>query len=109
MERFELGEEGCFCCCKWQCFECQTVELEKRHAKNMVEAEFRRRAIDRSGMDRVVETAYTGWACECGQDIEPAATLLRCTGCRGLQLGILEPQEMATREEALKKTALAWA
>ena len=73
-----------------------------------MEAEFRRRTIVREGMDRDVKTAFLGWACPCGQDIGPDATLLRCTGCQGLRVGRLDAQEAAPRENALRKAAMAW-
>lgn len=77
--------------------------------KNEVEAEYRRRTIVELGMDGKAETvAMMGWACECGREIGPDATLLKCVGCQGMLVGKLDPGEAAAREQALTKNALAW-
>lgn len=83
-------------------------EVEKRNAKNSVEAEFRRRHFVGKGMDGNVKTVITDWACECGKEIGSGATLMRCVGCRGMRIGKVDPQDVAAREETLRKTALAW-
>ena len=76
--------------------------------KNDVEAEFRKRTLVGVGMDRGVKIVTMGWACQCGRDIGPDATLRKCYGCQGMRVGEVERQEVAAREETLRKTALAW-
>ena len=75
---------------------------------NSVEAEFRRRTFIGEGMDGEVKTVVLGWACECGGEIGPDATLMICIGCQGMVVGKLDPQEKVARENAMTKTALAW-
>ena len=108
MLRFEPARKGCTCCKKWLCFSCQTEEIERRGMKNSVEAEVRRRTLVGVRMDRGLKTVTVGWACKCGRDIGPDATLSKCIGCRGMRVGGVEPQEAAAREKTLRKTALAW-
>ena len=106
--RLKPAREGCSCCRKWLCFWCQTEEVEIRCAKNRVEAECKRRTIVRGGMDGDDPTVELGWACDCGRTIGPNATLLRCAGCQGLKYGRFDQQEAVSREENLRKAALAW-
>lgn len=108
MLHIEPSRKGCSCWNKWLCFSCLMEEVEKRNAKNSVEAEFRRRHFVGKGMDGNVKTVITGWACECGKEIGSGATLMRCVGCRGMRIGKVDPQDVAAREETLRKTALAW-
>ncbi len=83
-------------------------EVERRSMKNSVEAEFRRRLIIGEEKDGHVETVVISWSCECGEEIEPDATLMRCIGCQGMTVGKLDPQEVVARENALAKTAFTW-
>lgn len=76
--------------------------------KNSVEAEFRRRTFIRAEMDGNVKTVAMGWACECGDEIGPDATLMKCIGCQGMLVGKLDLREAMARENALTKNALAW-
>lgn len=76
--------------------------------KNTVEAEFRRRTFIGEGMDGDVKTVKMGWACDCGGEIGPDATLMMCIGCQGMIVGKLNPHEEVARQNALTKTALAW-
>ena len=108
MLRFEPSRQGCTCCKKWLCFSCQTEEIERRGMRNGVEAELRRRTLVGMRMEKGVKTVTIGWACECGREIGPDATLSKCIGCRGIRGGGVEPQEAAAREVTLRKTALAW-
>ncbi|KAF6219386.1 hypothetical protein HO133_005212 [Letharia lupina] len=101
-------KKGCSCGKQWLCFACQTQELERRTMKNCVEAEFRRRTFIGKGMDGDVETVVIGWACECGGEIGPNATLVKCIGCQGLGVGKIDSLVAIARESALMKTALAW-
>ena len=76
---------------------------------NVAEAEFRRRTLIEEGlMDGDDRTVTTGWACECGKEVGPDPTLMKCIGCDGMRVGRLDPRETAAREERLRKTALAW-
>ena len=108
MSHMEPSRKGCSCWNKWLCFSCLTEEVEKRSAKNSVEAEFRRRNFVGKGMDGNVKTVITGWVCECGKEIGSGTTLMRCVGCRGMRTGKFDPQEAASRAESSRKTALAW-
>ena len=104
----ESRKHGCSCCSNWLCFSCQTEEIERRHIKNSVEAELRRRKFIEAGIDGDVETVMTGWACECGREVGPDAEFIKCIGCKGMRVGTLDPQEVAAREKGLRKTTLAW-
>ena len=76
---------------------------------NRVEAEARMRTlVGEPMMDGDVQTILTGWACECGEDLGPTATVMKCVGCQGLKVGQPDPAEVAAREEKLRKKALAW-
>lgn len=100
--------EGCSCSKAWLCFPCYTHEIERRSMKNSVEAEFRRRTIIGSGIHGGIETVTTGWACDCGREIGPDATMMVCIGCDGIRFDKLDPGEITAREKALTKNALAW-
>lgn len=76
--------------------------------KNSVEAEFRRRTFIGEGMDGDVKTVRMGWNCECGEEIGPNATLMKCIGCQGLHVGKIDPLEAMARAHSLTRTALAW-
>ena len=108
MLHIEPSRKGCSCCNKWLCFSCQTEGMERRDARNSVEAGFRRRSLLGEGMDGNVKTVMTGWVCECGKEIGPGVTLMKCIGCRGMRVGKVDPREAAAREKSLRKTALAW-
>ena len=84
--------------------------IERREAKNDAEAEARRRTlIEKALIDGgEVSTVTTGWACECGEEVGPGPTLMKCVGCDGMTVGKVEPKETAAREERLRGTALAW-
>ena len=76
---------------------------------NGAEAEYRRRTLIGEGMmDGDDRTVTTGWACECGEEVGPGPTLMKCIGCQGMRVGKVDPQETAAREEKLRNTALAW-
>ena len=81
---------------------------ERRELRNSVEAEVRRRTlIGETIMDGEDETAFTGWACECGEEILwPDATFMKCVGCDGIRFGRLDPRETFIQEELMRKTAL---
>lgn len=76
--------------------------------RNAVEAEVRRRTF--VGKDRVgdVRTVIMGWVCECGREIGPETTLMKCIGCEGMRIGKIDPRLMAAKEQAMTKKALAW-
>lgn len=82
-------------------------ELKQLDMKNSVEAELRRTFVG-EGMDGDVKTVAMGYACQCGEEIGPNTTLLKCVGCQGLQVGKMDPLEAMTRERAMRKAALAW-
>lgn len=100
--------KGCSCGKIYLCFSCETQWLERRNMKNSVEAEFRRRTFIGEGMDGDVKTVRMGWNCECGEEIGPNATLMKCIGCQGLHVGKIDPLEAMARAHSLTRTALAW-
>ena len=76
--------------------------------RSSVEAAFRRRTFVGKRVDGDVKTVMMGWACECGGEIGPNATLIKCVGCQGMVIGKVVPQEESSRETTLMKNALAW-
>ena len=76
--------------------------------KDNVEAAFRRRTLVGKGMVGDVKTVVTGWACECGKEVEPSTTLMKCIGCEGVDIGKIDSRGKIAREIALAKTTLAW-
>lgn len=76
--------------------------------RNGVEAEFRRRRFMGKGVNGKIKTVIMGWTCECGREVGPDATLVKCIGCQGIRLGKLDPPEQAARERAMMKNAFAW-
>lgn len=108
MQHTNPSKKGCSCGRAWLCFPCLTLELEMRNMKDSVEAEFRRRTFIGEGMDGDVKTVVMGWACQCGREIGPNATLMKCVGCQGMLFGRPDPQKESAREKASMKTALAW-
>lgn len=84
------------------------LEVERRNMKNIVEAEFRRRIFVGEGTDGDVKTVFMGWACECGGQIGPNATMIKCIGCQGMAVGKLNARGTFSREMAWTNTALAW-
>lgn len=83
-------------------------EVEKRKMRDRVEAESRRRSFVGEGKDGQDKTVILGHVCECGGEIGPNTTLLKCVGCQGMIVGRLDPQLAIAREIALTNTALAW-
>ena len=77
--------------------------------KHDVEAAVRRRTYVGEGpTEEDVETVLMGWECECGRQIGPNSTLMRCIGCQGILVGELDSQRYVARESALTKTTFAW-
>ena len=109
MLRIEPSRKGCSCYSAWLCFSCLVEVVERRGAVNGAEAENRRRTlIGKRMMDGDDRTVTTGWACECGEEVGPGPTLMKCIGCQGMRVGKVDPQETTAREERLRNTALAW-
>ena len=76
---------------------------------NEAEAESRWRILVEEGMvDGDNRIGVTGWACECGEEVGPATTLMKCVGCQGMRVGKVDPREIVAREDKLRETALAW-
>ena len=84
--------------------------VERLDAKNEAEGEARQRTlIEKALIDGgEVSTVTAGWACQCGEEIGPGPTLMKCVGCDGMTVGKVKPKETAAREERLRETTLAW-
>ena len=75
--------------------------------KSSVESEWRRDSIA-AGMDGHVKTVALGWKCECGSQIGPDATMMKCYGCQGLRDGKLDPPREQARQNTLTKNTCSW-
>ena len=104
----EPGKNACSCGSDWLCFDCQMNYVEMRDMNNDIEAEYRRRTLTGEDADGDDKTAYTGWSCECGGEIESDAKFSKCIGCNGIRAAKVDPLQVHAREKALTKTALAW-
>lgn len=109
--------QGCFCLRKALCFDCRLEERKRTKDKSKLKAEAMRvpaGMVDESGVavqgNVIMEASFLAlkWVCECGRDIEPDASVMKCAGCGGLEDGAWDANTATKKAAEFGTRAHPW-